>query len=221
MLRDVERPVRVAVANDYEIVVLGIAAVLARFPDRVQLVELDTGMPVDAPVHVVLYDSFGQLQGDALDVATTVAGSGSKLVVTSWNTDPALVQASLAAGADGYVSKSVGGAELVEVIERVHAGEQVVVVHPTEPEGSPTGELERWPGQEHGLSPREAEILALICQGMTNEDITARAILSMNTVKSYVRSLYRKIGATTRVEAVLWGVDHGFRPDRGRYRIEA
>jgi NarL family two-component system response regulator LiaR len=60
----------------------------------------------------------------------------------------------------------------------------------------------------------------MICQGLTNQDITDRALLGMNTVKTYVRSLYRKINVTTRVQAVLWGIDHGFRPDHVRHRLD-
>ena len=62
-------------------------------------------------------------------------------------------------------------------------------------------------------------MLALICQGLSNQQITERAFLSINTVKSYVRTLYQKIGVESRTQAVLWGIDHGFRPDRVRHRV--
>ena len=71
----------------------------------------------------------------------------------------------------------------------------------------------------HGLSPREAEVLALICQGFSNDEIADRAYLSINTVKTYVRTLYRKIGVESRTRALLWGIDHGFRPDRVRHQV--
>ena len=59
----------------------------------------------------------------------------------------------------------------------------------------------------------KSEILALITQGMSNADVARLTYLSPNTVKSYIRSVYRKIGATSRVEAVLYGISHGFAPD--------
>ena len=208
-------PLRVAIVNDYEIVVVGIAGVLQEFPERVRVVELDSGLPVRSEVDLVLYDSFGQAQGAALDIPAVVGESGARVVIFSWNTQPELVQQSLAAGASGYVSKSVTGGELVELLERIHSGETVV---PPSEEGE--GAFGHWPGDDHGLSPREAEVLALICQGLSNEQITERAFLSINTVKSYVRSLYQKIGVESRTQAVLWGVDHGFRPDHVRYRVE-
>ncbi len=209
-------PLRIAIANDYEIVVVGIAGILEPYADRVRVVELDSGVPIESTVDVVLYDSFGQPQGAMLDVPGLIGESDGKVVIFSWNTQPELVEASLAAGASGYVSKSVTGEELVELLERVHDGEVVVPSGQDDGDGS----FGAWPGDDHGLSPREAEVLALICQGLSNQQITERAFLSMNTVKSYVRGLYQKIGVESRTQAVLWGVDHGFRPDHVRHRIE-
>ncbi len=209
-------PVKVAIANDYEVVVVGVAGLLRPHAERVEVVELDSGMPVEAEVDIVLYDSFGQAQGASLDVPGVLGRSGAKMVVFSWNVQADLVAESLEAGAFGYISKGVSGDELVDLLERVHAGERVV---PSTSAETPDGVVGHWPGDDHGLSPREAEVLALICQGLSNEEIADRAYLSNNTVKTYVRTLYRKIGVDSRTRAVLWGVDHGFRPDHVRHRL--
>ncbi|MGI9155941.1 MAG: response regulator transcription factor, partial [Marmoricola sp.] len=106
--------------------------------------------------------------------------------------------------------------ELVAALQKIHAGETVV----SRVEGSETPDAYRpgeWPGREQGLSEREAEIIALIAQGLSNQEIADQAYLSINTVKSYIRSSYRKMGVTTRSRAVLWGIDHGFRPDHARF----
>lgn len=213
MIGSMSSPVRVAIVNDYEIVVAGIAAVLEPFSDRISVVELDSGMPVVGDVDVVLYDSFGQVQGGDVDVARLMAGGSGRLVIFSWNTEPELVEASLAAGASGYIPKGIPAKELVDLIEAVHRGERVLPSTVPTPENDDFG---RWPGREHGLSPREAEVLALICQGLSNQEITERAFLGLNTVKTYIRSLYRKIGVDSRTRALLWGIDHGFRPDHVR-----
>lgn len=209
---------RIAVVNDYEIVVAGIAAVLEPYADRVTVVETDAGLPVLTDVDVVLYDTFAQPNADRLPVEKLVA-DGARLVVFSWNGDAALVQASLDAGASGFVSKGTTAVDLVDALLRVHAGEVVV---PMELEDAlqvrreEQRELGGWPGEEHGLSPREAEVLALICQGLSNEEITAHAFIGINTVKTHIRTLYRKIGVTRRTQAVLWGHAHGFDADRVR-----
>ena len=66
------------------------------------------------------------------------------------------------------------------------------------------------------LSPREEEILAFIAQGLTNAEIARNLYLSINSVKTYVRTAYRKIGVTRRSQAVAWGIQHGLAPGSGR-----
>ncbi len=205
---------RIAIINDYELVVAGVAALLSGFRDRVEVVELDSRVPVVSDVDVVLYDSYGQVQGDRIDIAARLDGTDAKFVVFSWNVEPDLVQRSLANGAAGYFSKALTTEELVESLERVHAGETVVPDRERPEEG---GEFGRWPGIEVGLSQRESEVLALITQGLSNQEIGDRAYIGINTVKTYVRTLYRKIGVTRRSQAVRWGMEHGFAPDRVRH----
>jgi len=62
------------------------------------------------------------------------------------------------------------------------------------------------------LTPREVEVLALITQGMSNKEIAERLYLSINSVKTYIRSAYAKIGASSRARAVAWCLLHGFAP---------
>ena len=97
-------------------------------------------------------------------------------------------------------------------LEQVHKGEVVVS---EEPARLPLigGD---WPGREEGLTARESEVLCLITQGLTNAQIVERTQLSINSIKSYIRSCYRKIGVDSRSRAVLWGVDHGMQFDRVR-----
>ena len=201
---------RVALVNDYELVVMGVAALLEPFRDRVQVVELDANLPVLRDVDLILYDTFGQVQGKGVDVDTLVDGGAAKVVIYSWNLHGLLVEDSLKAGAAGYLSKGLEAEELVEALERIHAGETLL------PSGggtvNPKPESD-WPGKEHGLTAREAEIIALITQGLSNQEIAERSYLSINSVKTYIRTAYRKIGVERRAQAVLWGIKHGFEPD--------
>ncbi|MDN4172576.1 response regulator transcription factor [Nocardioides sp. SOB77] len=208
------RPVRIAIVNDYELVVAGVAALLQPFADRVEVVELDSRTPVASDVDVVLYDSFGQVQGDQIDVDGLLNGTDAKFVVFSWNVQPDLVQRSLDNGAAAYLSKAVSADQLVDVLERVRDGETVT---PDETSPDEAGQFGRWPGEELGLSQREAEVLALITQGLSNEEIGQRAYIGINTVKTYIRTLYRKIGVSRRAQAVAFGIEHGFQPDRVRH----
>jgi NarL family two-component system response regulator LiaR len=205
--------IRVAIVNDYEIVVAGVAAMLAQHPDRVQVVELDSGLPVISNVDVILYDTFGQVQGDGVDLEDLVHGSGAHVVIFSWNLQPDLVERALDRGARGYLSKALDAEQMVSALEAVHAGKVVAPAVAGQVEHAAAGE---WPGRSQGLTAREAEVLALITQGLSNQEIADRSYLSINSVKTYIRTAYRKIGVTRRSQAVAWGMKHGFEPDRHR-----
>jgi DNA-binding NarL/FixJ family response regulator len=206
-------PLRVAVVNDYEMVVAGVAAMLAQHPDRVQVVELDSGVPVVSDVDVILYDTFGQVQGDGVDLEDLVHGTDARVVIFSWNVQPDLVERAIRRGASGYLSKGITTEQMVSAIEDVHAGK---IVMPETEESVDSGAAGEWPGRAQGLTAREAEVLALITQGLSNQEIADRSYLSINSVKTYIRTAYRKIGVTRRAQAVAWGMRHGFAPDRLR-----
>lgn len=202
-----------AVVNDYEVVVHGVAAMLRSYTDRVEVVEFDASASVVTPVDIALYDTFAQPRGNHASVSRLVTNPQvGRLVVYTWNLDPDLERQSLQLGAAGYLSKRLPAAQLVAGIEAAHSGE--VVVSPDTRSQAPIGG--DWPGREEGLTARESEVVALITQGLSNSDIVERTGLSINSVKSYIRAAYRKIGVTSRSRAVLWGVEHGFTPDRVR-----
>jgi two-component system, NarL family, response regulator LiaR len=207
-------PVRVAIVNDYELVVVGVAALLLPYRERVEVIELDANLPVLRTVDVVLYDTFGQVQGKGIDMARLRDGGPAKVAIYSWNLHHELVQESLDAGAAGYISKGLDAAELVEAIERIHSGQVVI----PSGGGSVTQKPESaYPGKEQGLTVRESEIIALITQGLSNREIAERSYLSINSVKTYIRTAYRKMGVERRSQAVLWGIKHGFEPDVVRH----
>lgn len=210
-------PIRVAIVNDYEIVVAGVASVLAPYADRLTIVELDSGLPVVSDVDVILYDTFAAVQGDGVDLDTLVHGSDAKVVIFSWNLQGELVQRAMEHGAAGYLPKGLPAGEIVAGIEAVHSGEQVT---PARAGAAGPGDASAWPGRDIGLSAREAEVLALITQGLSNQEIADRTYLSINSVKTYIRTAYRKIGVSRRSQAVLWGTRHGFEPDRLRSIVE-
>lgn len=206
-------PLRLAIVNDYEVVVRGLGDMLLPFSDEIAVVELDSTVQVTQPVDIALYDTFAQTQGDGPDVADLLANPlVSRVVVYSWNIEARLIEGTLAGGASAYLSKTLSAAELVEALRRVHDGEKIVSPDP----GDAPLVGGDWPGRQEGLTAREAEVVALITQGLSNAEIADRASLSINSVKTYIRSSYRKMAVTSRTQAVLWGLEHGFTPDRVR-----
>jgi DNA-binding NarL/FixJ family response regulator len=205
--------IRLAIVDDYEVVVAGVARMFAAYNDRVAVVELDANQPVIAEVDIALYDTFAQPEADLDSLDVLLANRNAhKVVVYTWAFHPKVVETAIAKGVAGYLSKQLPAADLVDALERIHDGEVVVDDRRT----ARTIVAGDWPGREEGLTDREAEILALIVQGKSNAEIAGLTYLSPNSIKSYIRSAYRKIGASSRTQAVIWGVNHGMMIEHSR-----
>ncbi len=164
---------------------------LAEHPGRVRVVDV-------GDAEVILYDVFGVHRTHGDDIAP-LRRSAATILAISRDLRPDLRARALAAGAHGWVSMSIRSLELVEAIEAAAAGRGLA---------EPGDRL----GQDVGLTPREVEVLALIAQGMSNQDIAERLYLSINSVKTYIRSAYAKIEVTSRSRAVAWCLLNGFAP---------
>lgn len=194
--------------DDYDVVVQGLARMFEPFADRVHVVEVSTNQPGVEPVDIALIDSFAQTR----DINEVLAEANARRhVFYSWSLEPELIKTWARFGVVGFLDKRLDAEVLVDALERINNGEVVATVdYPP----SAAVDIGDWPGRSVGLSAREAEVIALITQGLANEDIASRMYVSTNTVKTYIRSAYRKLGVDSRTRAVLWGIDHGFRPDK-------
>jgi DNA-binding NarL/FixJ family response regulator len=207
-------PITVALVDDYDVVLFGLAHMLAAYQNRIALAEIDANRPVSQHVDVVLYDSFAQPQGDSDELEILVRNPhAGRVAVYTWNFQPDVIESAIRKGASGYLSKTLPARDLVAALEAIHAGTTVISPTPGKLRAAPGLD---WPGRSEGLTERESEILALITQGKSNTEVAATTYLSVNSIKSYIRSIYRKIGVKTRTQAVLWGVEHGFKPDHHR-----
>ena len=212
-----ERPdISLALINDYPVVVEGVAHMLRRHP-RLRVVELDSGLLPEQEVDVVLYDTFAATGRGTRDVLRVLEETRRyrRVVMYTWNVSAQRVDEALAMGMDGFLSKELSAADLADALVRVHEGERVVEPQPVREDVAPPD----WPGRHAGLSAREAEVIALITQGFTNDQIARNCYLSINSVKSYIRSAYRKMGVERRSQAALWGVQHGMDPSSQQQRI--
>lgn len=209
--------VRVAVVDDYALVVAGVAKLLEPYRDRVRVVEIDANKHPDEPIDVAMYDAFAQGQAHHSDVQPLLDDSDvDHVVMYTWNFAPQLIEAARDRSMSGYLAKSLPADQLVESIERIAHGEFVLSPPPPAP-GRPQNRGD-WPGRSLGLSERESEVLSLLTQGFDTRRIADTMYLSQNTIRTYFKSLYRKLDVNTRSAAVLWGIDHGFRPDQYRER---
>jgi DNA-binding NarL/FixJ family response regulator len=189
-------PIRVAVISRNQLIRAGLVSLIAQMHDRAIITEAAS---VDRHLEfhdVAVYDigavedtsAYTDLQR-LLDTKTQVIG----LVY-----DPMRDTVPEAAGATAHViTLSVTPEQLWEVLQRTTAPRQQ---HHGDPESL------QLPA---GLVEREFQVIELIGAGLSNRQIAKELFVSDNTVKTYVRTAYRKIGVTDRAGAMLWALEHG------------
>jgi DNA-binding NarL/FixJ family response regulator len=197
-----DRTVRVRLVNECELVRAGLAEMLSEYADRVCV--LPSGARREELADVALVDPFIRRHEDEPTVPVTVTRppGTTRVAVFSWECRDGFVERAMLGGADGYLAKELPAAELVAALEKVHAGERIVALdlrRRAEPQAP----------RAIGLTPRETHVVALIAAGAPNKEIARQLGLSMNTVKSHIRTAYRAMGVTSRTQAVLWAVEHG------------
>jgi DNA-binding NarL/FixJ family response regulator len=189
-------PITVALVNDYEIILRGLHSILSPFSDRIAVVDHDTDDHPEARADVALFDTFATRR-DALDRARALLADGmvDHVVLYTFDASEEFLKRARAVGVSGVVLKSVGGEALAEALERVVAGELVgldLVARAARSAPSPSQ-----------LSSREEEVLALLASGRTNAEIAEELFLSVDTVKTYVRRVFTKLGVKNRTQAAM------------------
>ena len=161
---------------------------------------------------VVLYDSFAQPEADHADIDVLVANSGPLRRGLHVELPPSPRRERASQRRQRLLVEDTP-ARARDPVEAIAAGRVIVSDAPPRTR-LPVG-LD-WPGRSEGLTDREAEVLALITQGKTNIEIAAVMYLSINTVKSYIRSVLRKNRRDHAIPRHLVGVIDTARPDHNR-----
>jgi len=190
-------PLRVAIVNDYQVIVAGLKAMLAPPQYGVDVVELDVQQSPRNKVDVALFDSYGHPGLGVHRVRSLVADEDvGSVAVYTWSLTRAAREAAFGAGARGLIAKALGADQLVSSLRAVARGEVV------ETGGFRGGGTGQWPGSKWGLTARESEILALLAMGMPNRAIAEALFVSENTVRTHLKAVFRKLGVTNRSQAV-------------------
>ena len=190
--------VPVTVVENYEIDAAGIASVLEKFTDRIQLVA-----DKDPLVEVLLYGLHELRPVHDEKLHGLLRSTQATVIALGWQPDGPATTWAVSCGVDGYLSKTCTGVELVNGIERIataRGGRRRILPD----EGHCHSGLEA-----SALTRREIEVLALITRGLSNGEVAGALFLSINSIKSYIRTAYQKIGVTRRTQAVAWGLAHG------------
>ncbi|MGZ4202569.1 MAG: response regulator [Thermoleophilaceae bacterium] len=139
----------------------------------------------------------------------------ARVIALTTFADDESVLGALRAGARGYLTKDAGAEDIRSAIFAVAAGEAILdpavqrhVVGALASEAQAEPERDE-PELPDGLTPREAEILGLIAEGLTNAEIAERLVVSPTTVKSHINHLFAKAGVRDRVQAVTYAYRNG------------
>jgi len=219
-----QRPLSVVLIDDCDLATEGLRVLLKPYTDRVTLVDVRDALAAPQDVDVILYEP--------MDLSSM---AGSMLRDLQRSADSITAEFSWAAAdqmptpsARPHLTKRLSASQIVRSLEDLVDGRFVqaeptrsapapAVVEPVEPIAAVASRSND--GLEMALTPREGDMIALITSGRSNLEISEHLGVSINSVKTYIRSAYRKIGITRRSQAVLWGVSNGY--DRESTSTEA
>lgn len=207
--------IRVVIADDHGVLRDGLGQVIASQPDMELVGSAQDGavavaLCAEHRPDIVLMDLEMPVLGgiEATREIVAAGSAGAVLVLTSFSDRRRIVQA-LQAGAVGYLLKDAAAEDVVRGIRDASSGGS-----PLDPRAARSLLVARSePDPLAGVSPREREVLGLLLEGMPNKLIARRMGISEKTVKSHLTSVFRQIGVTDRVQAVLWAERQRVRGD--------
>lgn len=212
-------PVRLVLVDDHEMVIEGLRAMLTAFTDRIEVVgqainaEQALAVVAETDPDIVLCDV--RMRGESgldLCLALRERDPDRRVVMLSVYDDEQYLFEALRVGASGYLLKSISSDDLVHQIEMAHRGETVIDPGLAARAAGTAARLQRdefWPGARQGLTQRESEILAYMVSGLSNRGIATKLVIGDETVKSHLRSIYRKLGVSDRTGAVATALREG------------
>jgi DNA-binding NarL/FixJ family response regulator len=204
--------IRVVLVDDHAVVRSGLAQLLGGAEDIEVVGQAGDGLEAvqlvrSARPDVVVMDlQMPRMDGvEATKVILQEDPSVEIVVLTSFS-DSARIVAALDAGAVGYLLKDADPDDVLEGVRAVSRGESPI--HPKVARQLLSARSEGAPGSSVQLTPREAEVLALVRAGLANKQISRRLGISERTVKAHLTSVFQRIGVVDRTQAALWAERH-------------
>ena len=209
--------VRVVVADDQAAVRTGLAMILGSAPDVEVVGEVGDGLSAvraatELAPDLVLMDV--RMPGvDGIEATRRLVGAGvcEVLVLTTFDIDE-YVDAALAAGAAGFLLKSVSAPQLLDAVRAVARGDGVLAPEVTRRVLARLGAPPRRSAPPAGLAdltPRETDVLACLGRGLSNAGIAAELVIGEATTKTHVSRVLAKLGVRSRVQAAIVAQDAG------------
>ena len=205
-------PLSVVIVDDHEVLRTGTRQILETAPDMVVVGEADDGesalpMVKELQPDIVLVDI--RLPGPSgIEVARQINATNpeTKVVILSAYDDPEYLRAALAAGAAGYLLKTMPRDELVNAVRAAGLGTTVL-------DATMSSHLARparasVPGEVASLTARERQVVGLVADGLANKTIAARLGISARTIEGHLNHIFAKLGVTSRTELVRFALSN-------------
>lgn len=169
---------------------------LMKQPGSFDLVLLDLRMP--------------GMNGLAGIKALRQSGPDVPIVVVSAETNPDLIRKLLREGVAGYIPKTMRGEAMLSALRLVISGERYVPQFLVDEPDRPARGNSSGPGRLESLAAREKSALSGVIRGLSNKEIARELTIEEGTVALYLRTTYKKLGVTTRTQAVRYALDAGW-----------
>jgi DNA-binding NarL/FixJ family response regulator len=204
--------IRVVLVDDHAVVRSGLAQLLGgaedievvgQAADGLEAVQLVRSVRPDV---VVMDLQMPRMDGVEATKVILQEEPGVEIVVLTSFSDSARIVAALDAGAVGYLLKDADPDDVLEGVRAVSRGESPI--HPKVARQLLSARSEGAAGSAVQLTPREAEVLALVRAGLANKQISRRLGISERTVKAHLTSVFQRIGVVDRTQAALWAERH-------------
>ncbi|MBU2699130.1 DNA-binding NarL/FixJ family response regulator [Sporomusaceae bacterium BoRhaA] len=215
--------INIVIADDHMLLRQGIKNVLELEPDMHVVGEASDGeetmiLAQEKKPDIILLDmNMPKLNGLEVTKLLMMSPSKSKVVVLTINDDENYVLELIKAGASGYLLKDIESGMLVRAIRTVYGGEPFIYPELAERlfGGEPGDESDdtqnecaklQPPCKQQKLTFREIDVVELVCQGMSNQQIAQKLFLSEKTVKNHLTNIFRKLNVNDRTQTVLYAI---------------
>ncbi|MED3660526.1 response regulator transcription factor [Ureibacillus sp. FSL K6-8385] len=208
--------IRVFIADDHEMVRIGVSAYLSSQPDMTVVGEAENGkeavekvLQLKPNIDIILMDNVMPVMNGAEATKEILKEwpEAKIMIVTSFLDDDKVYPA-LEAGATSYILKTANAKQIAEAIRKTVQGEPVLEPEVTSKMIHRMRNAASRPLHEQ-LTDREMEVLLLMAQGKTNQEIADELFIALKTVKTHVSNILAKLEVQDRTQAVVYAFQHG------------
>jgi two-component system NarL family response regulator len=209
--------IRLLIVDDQSLTRVGLRVVLQDAQDVEVVGEAESGpeavrLATQLNPNVVLMD-LKMPGGDGIEATRAIKQQcpATQVLILTVYSEPGLFRKAIAAGAVGYVLKDISPENMIRAIRAVHQGRTMIntniarqLLEELASNGFGAEPVRRG---LHGLTDRDLEVLVEVARGLADKEIAAKLFLSESTVKSHLRSIYRRLGLRNRAHAAAWAIE--------------